>query len=109
MNTLMPILKPFDGNDPLSVVIMDNASIHHVDDVAHFIEQTAQAKLIFLPPYSPDLMPLEEAFSKVKTIMKANDQIFQACLCPRVFLSMAFGMITTEDAFGYVRHSGYLH
>ena len=49
--TLLPILNPFDGNNSLSIVIMDNASIHHVDDVVHAIEPTSHAKVIFLPPY----------------------------------------------------------
>ena len=57
-----------------------------------------------LPPYSPDLMPLEEVFSKVKCVLKANDQIFQVCTAPRALLAMAFGMVTTEDCFGYVHH-----
>lgn len=108
-NTLIPILNPFNGTNPLSVVIMDNASIHHVDEVTDLIESTAHAKVIFLPPYSPDLMPLEEVFSKVKCVLKANDQIFQACTAPRAMLAMAFGMVTTEDCFGYVHHCGYLH
>lgn len=50
--TLMPILNPFDGTNTRSVVIMDNCSIHHVDPVVHLIETVAQAKLVFLPPYS---------------------------------------------------------
>ena len=62
-NTLVPILKPFDGNNSLSVVIMDNASIHHVYGVELAIEHNSQAKVVFLPPYSPVLMPLEEVFS----------------------------------------------
>ena len=47
-------LNPFNGSNSLSVVIMDNCSIHHVDRVINLIE-AAQVKLIFLPPYSPDL------------------------------------------------------
>jgi len=58
---------------------MDYCSIHHVAPVVHLIETVAQAKLVFLPPYSPDLMPLEEVFSKVKGVMKANDKVFQVC------------------------------
>ena len=106
--TLMPILNPFDGTNPLSVVIMDNCSIHHVAPVVHLIEMVAQAKLVFLPPYSPDLMPLEEVFSKVKGVMKANDKVFQVCTAPRAMLAMAFGMVTPEDGVGYIRHSGYV-
>ena len=58
--TVLPILNPFNGTNPLSVVIMDNCTIHHVDPVIDMIETNAQAKIIFLPPYSPDLMPLYE-------------------------------------------------
>ena len=47
---------------------------------------------IFLPPYSPDLMPSEEVFSKVKSVLKANDQIFQVRTAPRALLAMAFGL-----------------
>ena len=78
-NTLLPHLNPFNGSNPLSIVIMDNCTIHHVDRVINLIEITAQAKIIFLPPYSPDLMPLEEVFSKVKATMKENDDAFQVC------------------------------
>lgn len=76
--------------------------------VVHLIETVAQAKLVFLPPYSPDLMPLEEVFSKVKGVMKANDKVFQVCTAPRAMLAMAFGMVTPEDCVGYIRHSGYV-
>ena len=74
---LIPVLMPFNGINPCSVVIMDNASIHHLDTNVQLIEN-AQAKVIFLPPYSPDLNPLEPVFSKVKAIMRENDKLFQA-------------------------------
>ena len=66
---LLPNLMPFDGINPHSVVIMDNASIHHTDEVVQMI-QGVGAMVIFLPPYSPDYNPIEEAFSKVKTVIK---------------------------------------
>lgn len=47
------------------IVVMDNASIHHVDRVISHINEVG-AIVRFLPPYSPDFQPLEEAFSKVK-------------------------------------------
>ena len=105
--TLLPILNPFNGTNTSSVVILDNAAIHHVDPVVDLIESVAQAKVVFLPPYSPDLMPLEEVFNKVKSIMKANDKVFQVCTAPRALLAMAFSMITPDDCTGYIRHSGY--
>ena len=59
LSNLLPHLMPFNGVNPRSVVIMDNASIHHVDAVTDLIETQTGPKLIFLPPYSPDLMPVE--------------------------------------------------
>ena len=64
--------------------------IHHVQGVIDLIEIQAGAKLIFLPPYSPDLNPIEEVFSQVKSIMKQNDSLFQVSSSPRVLLSMVF-------------------
>ena len=58
-----------------SIVIMDSCAIHHLDQVVHLIE--TKARVIFLPLYSPDLIPLEEIFSEVKTILKVNDEVFQ--------------------------------
>ena len=67
---LLPILQPFNWVNPLSVVIMDNVSIHHVEGVRQLIEDQVGTRLLFLPPYSPDLNPLEEVFSQIKSIMR---------------------------------------
>ncbi len=56
--TLLPLLMPFDGENERSVVVLDNASIHHVEPVVEAINSVG-ALVKFLPPYSPDLMPLE--------------------------------------------------
>ena len=48
-SSLLPILKPFDGRNDHSIVVMDNASIYHVDTVYDLIENQAGAKLIYLP------------------------------------------------------------
>lgn len=105
---LLPILQPFNGVNAHSVVIMDNASIHHVDGVTDLIENQAGARLLFLPPYSPDLNPIEEVFSQVKAIMKKNDVLFQVTTMPRVLLTMAFGMVTKEHCHSYIASSGYI-
>ncbi len=93
----IPVL-PFNGTNPRSIVIMDNAFMHHVDTNVQLIEN-AQAKVIFLPPYSPDLNPLEPVFGKVKGIMKENDKLFQVSSAPRALLAQAFGMITPDAQF----------
>jgi hypothetical protein len=89
---------------------MDNASIHHTEQVVDMIENQLKARLLFLPPYSPDLNPAEEVFSKVKTIMKQNDSLLQVCSHEemRVFLTIAFGMVTRGDCNSYITHSGYI-
>ena len=102
-STVLPILQPFNWINPCSVVIMDNASIHHTEGVADLIENQAGACLIYLPPYSPDLNPAEEVFSEVKSIMKQNDYLFQVTRTPRILLAMAFTMVTCKE---FIRHSG---
>ena len=105
---LLPILMPFNGINPRSVVVMDNATIHHIETVVDLIENQSHAKLILLPPYSPDLNPTEEVFSKVKYIMKENDQLFQVSSNPRILLLEAFAMITQENCPSFIRDCGYL-
>ena len=87
---------------------MDNASIHHVEEVRYLIENQIGGRLLFLPPYSPDLNPLEEAFSQVKRFIKHNDSLFQIFSAPRVLLSLAFDSVSRDDCISYITHSGYL-
>jgi len=89
---------------PGDTVIMDNLSSHKVTGVRRAIE-AAGAQLLYLPPYSPDLNPIEMAFSKLKSLLRARalrtmDELWQA-LGP---LSNAFS--DTECA-NYFRHAGY--
>ena len=104
---VLPILMPFNGTNPRSVVIMDNASIHHVQEISDLIETQAGARLCYLPPYSPDLNPVEGVFSQAKNIMKANDKLLQATRAPRAILAMIFGMISQSDCWGHISHCGY--
>jgi hypothetical protein len=62
--SLLPFLMPFNGINPKSVVVMDNASIHHVEEVVDTIRSVG-ALVKFLPPYSPDLNPCEEVFAQL--------------------------------------------
>ena len=95
---LLSVMLPFDGDNPWSVLVMDNAAIHHVEAVIDLL--TAAGILIrFLPPYSPDLNPIEEAFSKVKA--------YQSTRNPRLLVSNAFASITSHDCNQYIKHAGY--
>ena len=62
--TLIPCMLPFDGLSPTSIVVMDNCSIYHVAEVKSMLEG-AGILLLYLPPYGPDLNPIEEAFGYV--------------------------------------------
>ena len=73
---LLPQLLPFNGSNPRSVVVLDNASIHHIEHATSLTEEMG-ALVVFLPPYSPDLMPIEELFSKIKGFLRANDPYIQ--------------------------------
>ena len=106
-NALIPNLLPFDGENPRSIiVVLDNASIHNVDEVVDHITSTG-ALLRFLPPYSPDLNPIELAFGKVKAFLKQNEKAYQSTSTPGALLATAFATVTQEDCLGYMRHSGY--
>ncbi len=60
---LVPTLKPGD------IVVMDNLSSHKSDEVREIIE-AAQARLLYIPPYSPDFNPIEQAFAKLKAHLR---------------------------------------
>ena len=88
------------------MVVLDNASIHHVKEVEDLIISTG-ALIRYLPPYSPQLNSIEEAFSKVKQYLRDNEIPFQSTNEPRLLVASAFASITSKDCIGYVRHSGY--
>ena len=103
---LLPHLQPFNGINPHSVVIMDNASIHHVHGVAQLIQSTG-ALLYYLPPYSPDLNPIEEAFSKLKSVLQQNEHLLDTVLdCESLVLS-SFLAISPTDCIHWIHHAGY--
>ena len=79
----------------------------HVDVISDIILNQVGARLLFLPPYSPDLNPMEEVFSKVKGIMKKNSSLFKVNNMPRALHTLAFAMLTNEDCHSYIVHSGY--
>lgn len=102
---LLPHLQPFDGVNPCSVVILDNASIDHVNGVVDLIELTG-ALVIFLPPYNPDLNPIEEAFSKLKHTFKANEGLLDTLDTESLVLH-ACTSITADDCKNWISHDGY--
>ncbi|HEV3189836.1 MAG TPA: transposase [Polyangiaceae bacterium] len=96
---LVPALRPGD------IVAMDNLSVHKMKRVRELIE-SAGAKLLFLPPYSPDLSPIEPAWSKAKSLLrKAAARTYDALLEAVV---AALRATTTDDARGWFKLCGYV-
>jgi transposase len=87
------------------VVILDNLSSHKGDRVRELIEVRG-CSLLFLPPYSPDFSPIEEAFSKIKALLKKNAARTRGALLEAI--GRAISAVTLEDAVGYFGHCGYL-
>ncbi|HZC18776.1 MAG TPA: transposase, partial [Rubrobacteraceae bacterium] len=86
---LVPALKEGD------VVVMDNLSVHKSDRVRETIEG-AGTELLYLPPYSPDFNPIEEAFSKIKSLLrKAGARVREALVGA---IGEALSEVTEEDA-----------
>ena len=71
---ILPQLQPFNGTNARSVVILGNASIHHAQGIVELI-QSKGTLIQFLPPYCPDVMPIEELFSNIKSVLKSNEYI----------------------------------
>jgi DDE superfamily endonuclease len=71
-----PHMSPYPG--PRSVIVMDNARIHHNQQLIDLIEGFG-GRVEFLPPYSPDFNPIEEAFSCVKAWLRRNEDYVDSC------------------------------
>ena len=97
---VIPLTNPYPG--PRSVLVLNNCSIHHSEEVRALVEDEAQCKLIFLPPYSPDLNPIEQAFSCIKAYLRRFWQDFSLSIIDR-----ACQHITSNMAQGFFKASGY--
>ncbi len=101
--TLIPNMLPYDGLNPTSIAVMDNCSIHHVNEVRSLLEH-AGILSIYLPPYSPDFNPIETAFSHVKQYLKKHDDILGAFTNTKSLVQSAFDSITTELCQAWISH-----
>lgn len=136
-NTLLPVMNRFDGQNPRSVIVMgtfsqnnitkkiswllfyeisyckfclrllDNHPVHHVQEIVDLI-YNAGVIVRYLPPYSPDLNPIEECFAQVKHYLRQNDLVFQSLANPEPLIWDAFGQLSPDFCKGYMHHAGYL-
>ena len=106
-NSLLPVLQPFNGSNNKSIVIIDNASIHHMDEVCCLIHSSGTL-LWFLPPYSPEFNPIEKCFYQVKIFIRNNSATFHSSSDPRIEIAAVFASVAKEDCCAYINHAGYL-
>ncbi len=95
---LCPTLVPRD------IVVMDNLRAHQVAGIRERIEACG-AQLIDLPPYSPDLSPIEPCWSTLKTCLRAAQARTRQAL--DAVMELALAAVTPSDARGWFRHCGY--
>lgn len=95
---LAPQLRPGD------ILVMDNLQAHKVKAAADAV-RAVDARVVYLPPYSPDFNPIEQVFSKIKNELRRRE------LRTITALENAFGesldWITSTDALHYFQHAGY--
>jgi transposase len=95
---LVPALRPGDS------VVLDNLQAHKVAGVREAIE-AAGARLLYLPPYSPDLNPIEQAFAKLKALLRS----VAARTVPDLWAAIrqAFTRFTPQECCNYLAAAGY--
>jgi transposase len=86
------------------VVVMDNLSAHKGERIRELIEERG-CELIYLPSYSPDFNPIEEAFSKIKGLVRKAEARTKEALLEAI--GWALSAVTTDDARGFFEHCGY--
>lgn len=96
-HVLVPELEPGD------IVVMDNLAAHKADSVRRSIE-AAGCSVVFQSPYSPDLNPIEMAWSKIKVFLRGARARSREAL--DMSLRWAMELITADDALGWFRHCG---
>ncbi len=95
---LSPALRPGQ------IVVLDHLSVHQAEDVRRLIEARGCA-LRFLPAYSPDLTPIEEAFSKLKAGLRRLGARTRDALLDAI--AQVLATLTATDAHGWFEHAGY--
>jgi transposase len=86
------------------VVVLDGLGAHRPRRIRELIEARG-ADLLFLPTYSPDLNPIEEAFSKVKTLVRKEGARAREALVEAI--GRALRAVTPEDTASFFAHAGY--
>ena len=89
---------------PGQMVVLDNLAAHKGERVRRLVEARG-CELLFLPPYSPDFSPIEEAFSKLKARLRRAAARTRGALVEAI--GRALDAVTAQDARGWFAHCGY--
>ena len=95
---LIPTLRPGD------IVVMDNLGSHKSGAIRAAIRAVG-ARLCYLPPYSPDLNPIEQVFAKLKTLLRKAEERTIEAVWQRI--GTLLGCFTSEECAKYFRNAGY--
>lgn len=96
---LVPNLRTND------IVVMDNLGTHKIAGVRRSIE-AAGAKVLYLPPYSPEYNPIEKAWAKIKDVLRRLDTLTRETFDAAV--AQALATLSPEDIRGWTAHAGYV-
>ena len=88
------------------IVVMDNLQAHKIAAVREKIEACG-ATLLYRPPYSPDLNPIEKCWAKIKQVLRTLKARTAEALDPAI--TQALASITSENALAWLHHCGYQH
>lgn len=89
---------------PGRIVVMDNLSAHKTEKVRELVEARG-CEVVYLPPYSPDFNPIEEAFAKIKGLLRKAEARTREALIEA--MGHAISSVTKEDARAFFEHCGY--
>ena len=103
---LIPNMNPYNGTNETSILILDNCSIHRVEEVQTLLRDSG-IFVIFLPPYSPDLNPIELTFSYIKQYLQEHQEIIQAANNLSDIIKSAFNSITIDQCINWIGSCGY--
>ena len=101
---LIPSMQPFPNEH--SIIIMDNCSIHHTQEVKDLIDSLGIV-VFYLPPYSPDYNPIEELFSYLKYYLKEHEELVQLLPTPTAIIEEALESVTSLQCNGWINDSSY--
>ena len=108
---LIPNMQPFNGTNPKSIAVMDNCSVHHVQEVYDLFKSAGILRL-FLPPYSPDYTTQlrKPSAMLIKWYLKEHDDILQVRdIDPNPIIMSAFESITSSHCNVRITDSGYAY